>query len=579
MTILRVVLAQLNMTVGDIAGNSRQIELGLNEAQAHEADIVIFPELAITGYPPEDLLLKPDFVQAARDALDQLRPASSGLIAIIGLPYADGGLYNTAAILQDGELVGIYYKHYLPNYSVFDEERYFQSGSACPVFTLGQVKFGVSICEDIWYPSGPHETQALQGGAQVLINISASPYRLQYGLQRERMLARRAADNEAFVVYCNLVGGQDELVFDGHSVVCDPAGEIIARGPQFEAAMMVVDLDVNEVTKPHTQEARRRLEMQKARAGNEITDINLATTTRRPTREPIKAPLAQPMQRVAEVYNALVLGTRDYVRKNGFKKVVLGLSGGVDSSLTAAIAVEAIGPNNIVGVSMPSRYSSQHSLDDAARLAGNFGIDYRVIPIDGTYQAFLDMLSEPFAGLEPDTTEENIQARIRGSLLMALSNKFGWLVLTTSNKSEVAVGYSTLYGDSAGGFSVIKDVPKMLVYELCRFVNSQAGQPVIPEHVLKKAPSAELRPNQKDSDSLPEYEIIDPIMQSYIEENLTAEEIAGRGFRRTDVERIIHLIDSSEFKRRQSPPGIKIMPRAFGKDWRLPITNAYRPYD
>jgi NAD+ synthase (glutamine-hydrolysing) len=567
------------MTVGDIAGNSRRIESGLEEARSLEADIVIFPELAITGYPPEDLLLKPDFVQAARDALDRLRSASSGLIAIIGLPYADDGLYNAAAVLQNGNLVDIYYKQHLPNYSVFDEERYFQAGSACPVFTLGQVKFGVSVCEDIWYPNGPHETQALQGGAQLLINISASPYRLQYGLERERMIARRAADNEAFVAYCNLVGGQDELVFDGHSLVCDPTGEIIARGPQFETALLAVDLEINDVTTPRSQEARRQLEAQKAHAADGLTNINLAAIPDQPLREPINAPLIQPLPRTAEVYNALVLGTRDYVRKNGFTKAVLGLSGGVDSSLTAAIAVAAIGANNVIGVSMPSRYSSQHSLHDAARLAENFGIDYRFIPIDGTYQAFLDMLAESFAGLEPDTTEENIQARIRGSLLMALSNKFGWLVLTTSNKSEVAVGYSTLYGDSAGGFSVIKDVPKMMVYELCRFINTQAGQSVIPERVLTKAPSAELRPNQKDSDSLPVYEIIDPIMQAYIEENLTAEEIVERGFRRADVERIIHLIDSSEFKRRQSPPGIKIMPRAFGKDWRLPITNAYRPYD
>ncbi|UCC52104.1 MAG: NAD+ synthase, partial [Anaerolineaceae bacterium] len=439
MNTLRLVLAQLNMTVGDIEGNGRQIEAGLKEAYALEADIVIFPEMALTGYPPEDLLLKPDFVQAARDALEALRPATRGLVAIIGLPYADGGLHNAAAVLQDGELIGVYHKHFLPNYSVFDEERYFQSGSACPLFTLGDVKFGTSICEDIWYPGGPHELQARQGGAQLLINISASPYRLGYGLERERMIARRAADNDAFVAYCNLVGGQDELVFDGHSVVCSPEGEIIVRGPQFETAMIAVDLDIGQVARRRIHDFRRRQETRMANSGEELIDIELAAVAEKPTREPVKALVAQPMKRAAEVYSALVLGTRDYVRKNGFTKVVLGLSGGVDSSLTTVIAAQAIGPDNVVGVSMPSRYSSQHSLQDAARLANNLGIDYRVIPIDGTYQAFLEMLSEPFEGLEPDTAEENIQARIRGSLLMALSNKFGWLVLTTSNKSEVAV--------------------------------------------------------------------------------------------------------------------------------------------
>ncbi|UCG24819.1 MAG: NAD+ synthase, partial [Chloroflexota bacterium] len=542
------------------------------------ADIVVFPEMVITGYPAEDLLLKPDFIRAAREALDGLRPATSGLIAIIGLPYAGadasadtgGALYNAAAVLQDTELAGLYYKQHLPNYGVFDEKRYFQSGGACPVFRLGDARFGLSICEDLWYPDGPHQLQASRGGAQLLINIMASPYRMGYGLERERLMVKRAADNNAFLAYCNQVGGQDELLFDGHSLVCGPEGEIIARGSQFEPAMIAVDLDLSQATRP--QEARR------ANGSEGLKVIELATT-QKPAREPVAPLVARPLDHPAEVLNALTLGTRDYVCKNGFTTVVLGLSGGVDSSLTAAIAVEAIGPDNVVGVSMPSRYTSGHSQDDASSLADNLGIEYRVIPIDSTYQAFLDMVAEPFAGLEPDTAEENIQARIRGTLLMALSNKFGWLVLTTGNKSEVAVGYSTLYGDSAGGFSVLKDVPKMLVYELCQHVNRQAGRPIIPERVLKKAPSAELRLDQKDSDSLPEYEIIDPVMRAYIEEHLTAGEIAERGFERADVERIIRLIDGSEFKRRQSPPGIKIMPRAFGKDWRLPITNAYRPYD
>ena len=434
MSSLRLVLAQLNATVGDIGGNSRQIEAGLEEARALGADIVVFPEMAITGYPAEDLLLKPDFIRAAREALEALQPAARGVIAIIGLPYAeadadadaDGALYNTAAVLQDGELVGLYRKKHLPNYGVFDEKRYFQTGSACPVFNLGDARFGVSICEDIWYPDGPHQLQALQGGAQLLVNISASPYRMGYGLEREHLMASRAADNNAFLAYCNLVGGQDELLFDGHSLVCSPKGEIIARGTQFEPALIAADLDLSQVTRQAT-------------GGEGLIDIELAAAQKL-AREPVEAPVARPLEPMAEVYCALTLGTRDYVRKNGFRKVVLGLSGGVDSSLTAAIAAEAIGSSNVVGVSMPSRYTSGHSQRDAARLARNLGIEHLVIPIDGTYQAFLDKVSDPFAGLEPDTTEENIQARIRGTLLMALSNKFGWLVLTTGNKSEVAAG-------------------------------------------------------------------------------------------------------------------------------------------
>jgi len=573
---LRLVLAQLNLTVGDIEGNRRLVEAGLEEARLLGADIVAFPEMALTGYPPEDLLLKPDFVRAAREALDALRPATAGLVAIIGLPYADDDLYNAAAVLQDGRLVDVYRKHYLPNYSVFDEERYFQSGRACPVLALGDLRVGVSICEDIWYPNGPHEVQALQGGAHLLINISASPYRQGYLLRRERMIATRAADNAAFVAYCNLVGGQDELVFDGSSLVCGPDGEIIARGPAFEMAMMAVDLDMRQVMLRRLHDPRRRKEVRKGIDSDELEEVNLAALAGKPAREAITPVLARHLAPVAEVHQALVLGTRDYVSKNGFSKVVLGLSGGVDSSVTAGLAAAAVGPENVVGVAMPSRYTSEASLHDAAALADNLGIDYRVIPIDATFQAYLDTLSGSFTGLEPDTTEENIQARIRGNTLMALSNKFGWLVLTTGNKSEVAVGYFTIYGDSAGGFSVIKDVPKTLVYELGRYMNERAGRPIIPERVLTRAPSAELRPDQKDSDSLPPYDILDPILHAYVDEALTLEEIVSRGFTRRDVARVIGLIDSSEYKRRQSPPGVKITSRAFGKDWRLPITNAYR---
>lgn len=576
MSTVRLALAQLNMTVGDIEGNCLLIEATLNDARSLGADIVAFPEMAITGYPPEDLLLKPDFIQTTMEALDSLQSATKGLIAIIGMPLADGDLFNAAMVIQNGELAGIYRKQHLPNYSVFDEERYFQSGVAVPVFTLGDLRIGVSICEDIWFHDGPHKAQALRGGAQLLINISASPYRINYGLEREQMIAKLAADNRAFVAYCNLVGGQDELVFDGYSLICDPNGEIIARGPQFEEALIVVDLDTEHVKQVRSPDTRFGKVVRRSKGSNELLEIELAPTGEKPDKSQVTPTIATPLKRLAEVYNALVLGTRDYVRKNGFEKVVLGLSGGVDSSLTAAIAAKAVGPQNVIGISMPSRYSSEHSLSDAVELADNLGIDYRLISIDSTFQAYLDMLSETFKGLEQDTTEENIQARIRGSLLMALSNKFGWLVLTTGNKSEVAVGYYTLYGDSAGGFSIIKDVPKTLVYEFGQYINEEAGQSIIPDNVLAKDPSAELRPDQRDSDSLPVYEILDPILHAYVEECLTPEEIVGRGFKPEDVDHIIHLIDTSEYKRRQSPPGIKIMPRAFGKDWRLPITNAYK---
>lgn len=584
---VRLVLVQLNPTVGDIEGNSRLVVAGLDEARRVQADIVAFPELCLTGYPPEDLLLKPDFIQAARTSLKALMPETKGVTAIIGLPYNDEGLRNAAAVLQDGALAGLYYKQHLPNYGVFDEARYFQPGSACPIFTAGDMRLGVTICEDIWYPNGPHECQARQGGAQLLINISASPYRLQYGLKRERMMATRAADNMAFVAYCNLVGGQDELVFDGHSLICDPDGEVIARGPQFKTATIVVDLDFEQALLRRFHEPARQASDGEGSSSEEVYEIPLAPFRRGAASEAsgqaqtapttMASVLIRPLERVAEVYQALVLGTRDYAHKNGFKGAVLGLSGGIDSSLTAVIASEALGKENVVGVSMPSRFSSKHSLDDAEIVAANLGINLRRIPIDDVYQAFLDMLSETFAGLLPDTTEENLQARIRGTVLMALSNKFGWLVLTTSNKSEVAVGYFTVYGDSAGGFSVIKDVPKMLVYEIGRYVNDRSERPIIPERVFSKAPSAELRAGQKDSDALPEYEIVDPILHAYVEDYLSPDEIVDLGFSRDDVQRVVRLIDSSEFKRRQSPPGIKILPRAFGKDWRLPITNAYRP--
>jgi len=572
---LRIALAQINVTVGDLEGNRDKIVARTEEARRMGADIVVFPEMCLTGYPPEDLLLKPDFIEAARHALHQLAPGTRGLTAIVGTAYADGDLHNTAAVLHDGKIAALYYKHYLPNYGVFDEDRYFEAGRQRLVLVRDDVLVGISICEDIWYPDGPPEAQALHGGADLLINISASPYYMGRGQARERMLRTRAADNTAIVAYCNLVGGQDELVFDGHSMICGPQGELIARGMQFEEDMVVADLDVRQVFRWRLYDPRRR----KATRDDDMPFERIELPPLRPAgdREPRQAPVAPLLDPVPEVYRALVLGTRDYVHKNGFQKVLLGLSGGVDSSLTAALAADALGPENVIGVAMPTRYSSSHSLEDALQLADNLGLRLLTVPIDDTFQAFLDMLAPAFDGRAPDVTEENLQPRIRGTLLMALSNKFGWLVLTTGNKSEIGVGYSTLYGDTAGGFAVIKDVPKMLVYQLSRYRNEVAGRDVIPQRVLDKAPTAELRPNQKDSDSLPEYPALDPILHAYVEDSCSPAEIAARGFDSATVHRVIHLVDRNEYKRRQGPPGVKITPRAFGKDWRLPITNRYVP--
>ncbi|MGQ9502770.1 MAG: NAD+ synthase [Anaerolineae bacterium] len=575
MKTLRIVLAQINATVGDLEGNRDKIVARIEEARRIGADIVAFPEMCLTGYPPEDLLLKPDFIEAAQRVLHDLAPVSYGLTVVVGTAYADDDLHNAAAVLHDGHLAGAYYKHHLPNYGVFDEERYFEAGRQRLIFVRDGIPIGISICEDIWYPDGPPEAQALHGGAELLINISASPYYMGRGQARERMLRTRAADNTAFLAYCNLVGGQDELVFDGHSLICGPHGELIARGKQFAEDMVAADLDMRQVFRWRLYDPRRRkYAREDSHTFERVVLPPLQTQTERAPLSAQTIPLYEP---VAEVYTALVLGTRDYVLKNGFQKVVLGLSGGVDSSLTAAIATDALGPENVIGVAMPTRYSSSHSLEDAQQLAHNFGFQLLTISIDNTFQSFLDMLAPVFADLPADVTEENLQPRIRGALLMALSNKFGWLVLTTGNKSEIGVGYSTLYGDTAGGFAVIKDVPKMLVYELCRYRNQLAGYDIIPQRVLEKAPSAELRPNQKDSDSLPEYATLDPILHAYVEEGCGPADIVARGYDPAIVQHVIRMVDRSEYKRRQSPPGVKITPRAFGKDWRLPITNRYRP--
>lgn len=570
--ILRIALAQINTVVGDLTRNRDLIARRMEKAKSLGADLIVFPELAITGYPPEDLLLKPDFVEASQQSLLELLPASQGITAIVGCLHVQNDLYNAAAVLHDGALADFQHKQLLPNYGVFDENRYFNSGEQRQVFQRNGVTFGVSICEDIWYGNGPSEAQASGGGAELLINISASPYSMRKGAMRERMIAARAMDSTAFIAYCNLVGGQDELIFDGQSLICDPQGELIARGVQFSEDLLLADLDFAQAFRARLSDPRRR-KVRRSRESEFLT-FPLPEITHKPTAI-IQPTIARSLDRVEEVYEALVLGVRDYVRKNGFQKVVLGLSGGVDSALTATLAADALGAENVTGVALPTRYSSSHSLEDAETLARNLGLHFRTIPIDGMFQSFLENLAPVFVGRAADLTEENLQPRIRGTVLMALSNKFGWLVLTTGNKSETGVGYSTLYGDTAGGFAVLKDVPKMLVYELCRVRNQRAGRDLIPQRTLDKAPSAELRPDQKDTDSLPDYAVLDPILQDYVEENRPVSDIVRRGFDEATVRRVVGLVDRNEYKRRQSPPGVKITHRAFGKDWRLPMTNRY----
>jgi NAD+ synthase (glutamine-hydrolysing) len=571
MRCFRIALAQINPTVGDLEGNVARILAGLEQARTVGAQLVAFPELAITGYPPEDLLFKSTFVETNLRALADVAAASTGLTAIVGFVDKRDDIFNAAAVLHDGALAGVYHKQYLPNYGVFDENRYFQAGTEVPVFTLGETSFAVNICEDIWYPTGPTTRQAL-AGAELVVTINASPYHAGKGHQRERMIATRAADDVVFLAFVNMVGGQDELVFDGGSLIVNERGEPVARGRQFAEDFVVADLDLDTVFHARLHDSRRRKEKQGAGGASRIVLPPLAAGPAPPLPPREVAPLAP----VDEVYEALVLGTRDYVRKNGFTRVVIGLSGGIDSSLVAAIAVEALGRDNVSGVTMPSPYSSSGTRRDARRLARNLGIDFQALPITPVFKAFRRTLAAPFKGLKEDVAEENIQARIRGTLLMALSNKFGWLVLTTGNKSEIAVGYSTLYGDMAGGFAVIKDVPKTLVYEVSRHVNARAGRDVIPPSVFDRPPSAELRPDQTDQDTLPPYPELDAILQAYVEEDRGVSDLVARGFAEETVRRVIRMVDVNEYKRRQGPIGVKITPRAFGRDWRLPIVNRFR---
>jgi NAD+ synthase (glutamine-hydrolysing) len=569
---LRVALCQINTTVGDLDGNVARIVAALAEAESQGCDLAVFPELALTGYPPEDLLLKPGFIGDNRRALEQVAQASRACAAVVGFVDVGRDLYNAAAVCAFGRVQATFHKRNLPNYAVFDEQRYFAPGTgASPLVEVAGVRVGVSICEDAFSPTGPIAAQAA-GGAELVVNINASPYYANRLAERERMLATRASDASCALVYVNQVGGQDELVFDGASMVFDAHGELLARAGQFTEETLVCDLEVLPVFRKRLLDPRGRA----TDAPLPVVDISSGPRVDDPTdvRHPRISELLPP---VREVYEGLVCGTRDYVRKNEFTDVAIGLSGGIDSSLVAVIAADALGPEHVHGVLMPSRYSSDHSLSDAEKLCAELGIECRVIPIEPAHAAFLEMLAPSFDGFAADITEENLQSRIRGMLLMALSNKFpGWIVLTTGNKSEMAVGYSTLYGDTAGGFAVIKDVPKTLVYKLCRDRNARAGRPLVPESVISKPPSAELRPDQRDDQSLPPYDVLDPVLEAYVEDDRTRAELVGMGFDADVVERVTQLVDTAEYKRRQTPPGVRVTPKAFGKDRRVPITNRYR---
>ncbi len=569
---IRVGLAQVNPTVGAIEANARLVVDWMERARGAGCDLVAFPELALTGYPPEDLLFKPAFIEANIRALADVAKQSRGLTAVVGFVDKRDDIFNAAAVLHDGAQVGTYHKQYLPNYGVFDENRYFQSGTESPVFALGDTVLAANICEDIWYPTGPTTLQAL-AGAELVVTINASPYHVGKAQFREKMLATRAADDLVCLAFVNTVGGQDELIFDGQSFIFNEKGERIARGRAFEEDLVVADLDLDQVFRARLHDSRRRKEKLTTSLPTRRVSLPALPAREKPKPRPHEVQALEPLE---EIYRALVLGTRDYVTKNGFQHVVIGLSGGIDSSIVAAIAVEALGAANVTGVTMPSPFSSAGTRRDAARLATSLGIDMLRIPISGVLKAYKRSLAAAFKGLKEDVTEENIQARIRGNYLMALSNKFGWLVLNTGNKSEIAVGYTTLYGDMAGGFAVIKDCPKTLVYKLSEHANARAGRELIPKSVFTRPPSAELRPDQTDQDCLPPYEVLDAILECYVEGDQGVADIVARGFDAQTVKRVIAMVDRNEYKRRQGAIGIKITPRAFGKDWRLPIVNKFR---
>jgi NAD+ synthase (glutamine-hydrolysing) len=570
---MRLALAQINPTVGDLDGNRALILDRLEAAKDAGADIAIFPELAVTGYPPEDLLLRPGFVRAAERSLEQIARASRGVTLLVGTPHLDRDLYNACAVCTGGELKALVRKRFLPNYGVFDEFRYFAPGHELLLFEHGDALVGVTICEDMWQP-GPPATDLALAGAQLLVNVSASPFHVGKDREREEMFRTRARDNNAYVAFCNTVGGQDELLFDGHSCVIDDEGEVIARAPGFEEALLVVDVDLSSVVARRLTDARRRALAKDRGDAVDVPAIHVgAPHDQTDDAKPGIVPFADELE---QMRRALVLGLRDYVHKNGFGQVLVGVSGGIDSALTAAIAVEALGPHQVHCISMPSRYSSEATRGDARRLAGNLDAGFQEIEIERIFEAYLGVLEPYFAGRDPDLAEENLQARIRGTLLMALSNKFGWLLVATGNKSELSVGYATLYGDMAGGFALLKDVFKTDVFRLSRYLNERAGRDLIPQSIIDRAPSAELRDDQLDEDSLPPYPALDKVLEAYVEQDRSLEELSADGFDADVVERAVAMIDRAEYKRRQAPPGVRLRPKAFGRDRRTPITNRWR---
>ncbi len=584
MNLLKIALAQMNSRTGGLAENVDKIKRFIREAKKYRADVVVFPELALTGYPPEDLLLKPGFIKANVNALHDVIRATEDITAVVGFVELDSDLYNSAAFISNKRLISTARKAFLPNYGVFDEYRYFQRGTVFPVYIMDGTKIGVTICEDIWYPDGPVLYQTLGGDAEVIININASPYHANKQVMRERMLATRAQDNAAIVVYVNMVGGQDELVFDGGSVIFSESGELLVRAHQFKEEMIIANIDISSVLRTRLRDPRRREDKLSFNPESIIKEYKLTSKLKsQNSKLEMKHTVHSLLGQEEELYTALVTGTRDYLSKNGFQKAVIGLSGGIDSSLVACIAVDALGKDNVIGVFMPSMYSSNDSKEDASELARNLGITFKEIPITDVYNAYGKLFAPHFRGKKPDITEENLQARIRGNILMGLSNKFGWLVLTTGNKSEMSVGYATLYGDMAGGYAVIKDVSKTHVYMLAEFRQKLKTQnskiknnAPIPQRVFTKPPTAELRPGQKDEDSLPPYSTLDPILAMLIEEDMSVDQVMASGYDRQTVLKVQHLIDVSEYKRRQAPPGVKVTKKALGKDRRMPITNRYK---
>lgn len=566
---IRFAMAQVNPTVGDLQGNKEKIIKFISDARSLGCDIVILPELALTGYPPEDLLLKPQFADDAAKALHEIVHKTDNIIAIVGcLDKGKDGLYNSAALIRNKELIHIYHKIMLPNYGIFDEKRYFVPGDESFIFKFEGLKIGLNICEDIWEGNGPASFEAMDMGAQVMINISASPYYSGKLQARESMLIKRAQETASIILYDNLIGGQDELVFDGGSMIIGWKGSILARGKQFEEDVVLFDLNVEEYLE------YRKAPKKKAGGDYRSKEVSLKRCEVK-IRPPFPPRRTEKLGSVEEIYKALVTGTRDYVTKNGFKKAVLGVSGGIDSALVACIAADALGNDNVTAVTMPSMYTKEETRLDAVAVAKHLGIKVLTMPINVLYQSYMRILKKEFKDAKPNIAEENLQARIRGNMLMALSNKFDWMVLATGNKSEMSVGYCTLYGDMAGGFAVLKDVPKTVVYQLAEYRNAIARKEMIPLTTIKRAPTAELKPNQKDQDLLPPYHVLDAILKLYVEEDKSAAEIIAQRFDPKVVKKAINLVDRNEYKRRQSPPGVKITPKAFGKDRRIPITNRY----